>query len=74
MDINTSFRFPVDKHVVVKVDEQYPSNANDTKTVGEEISMIYTVTSEGLVWVWAWPWAWPWPSLLTHGSVPLRWR
>lgn len=37
----------MDEHVVVKMGEQYPSNANDTKTVGEEISMIYTVMSEG---------------------------
>lgn len=34
----------MDKHVVVRVGEEYPSTINNT-TIGEEITMTYTVAS-----------------------------
>lgn len=39
----------MDEHVVVKMGEQYPRTINDMKMTGEEINMIYTVTSADLV-------------------------
>lgn len=35
----------MDEHVVVKIDEQYPSAINDTRVIGEELNISYTVTS-----------------------------
>lgn len=35
----------MDEHIVVKKDEQYPSAINDTRMIGEELSISYTVTS-----------------------------
>uniref|UniRef100_H3CQ26 Integrin subunit alpha 1 n=1 Tax=Tetraodon nigroviridis TaxID=99883 RepID=H3CQ26_TETNG len=38
--------WPVDKHVVVRVGEEYPSTINNT-TIGEEITMTYTLEMTG---------------------------
>lgn len=43
--LNTSSRRPVDEHVVVKEGEQYSSVFNDTRMIGEEVNISYTVTS-----------------------------
>lgn len=48
MDLKSSCRWPVDEHVVVKVDEQYPSVINDTGMIGEELDISYTVTCDDL--------------------------
>lgn len=44
MELNSSCRVPVDEHVVLKMGEQYPSTINDTRMIGEDINMVYTVT------------------------------
>lgn len=46
--LKTICRWPVDQHVVVKTGEEYPSTINDTRAIGEEINMIYTVASAEL--------------------------
>ncbi|XP_029371123.1 integrin alpha-1 isoform X1 [Echeneis naucrates] len=38
---------PVDEHIVVKEGEQYPPVLNDTKMIGEEVNISYTVEKEG---------------------------
>lgn len=38
---------PVDEHVVVKEGEQYASVFNDTKMIGEEVNISYTVEKSG---------------------------
>lgn len=38
---------PVDEHVVVKEGEQYASTFNDTRMIGEEVNISYTVTKSG---------------------------
>lgn len=52
MDLKSSCRWPVDEHVVVKVDEQYPSEINDTGMIGEELNISYTVTCDDLIPAW----------------------
>lgn len=38
---------PVDEHIVVKEGEQYSAVFNDTRMIGEEVNISYTVTSAG---------------------------
>ncbi|KAM9338561.1 integrin alpha-1 [Symphorus nematophorus] len=38
---------PVDEHIVVKEGEQYASVFNDTKIIGEEVNISYTVVKSG---------------------------
>ncbi|XP_070845853.1 integrin alpha-1 [Chaetodon trifascialis] len=38
---------PVDEHVVVKEGEQYASVFNDTRAIGEEVNISYTVAKSG---------------------------
>lgn len=38
---------PVDEHIVVKEGEQYASAFNDTKIIGEEVNISYTVEKSG---------------------------
>lgn len=47
MDVKSPRRRPVDEHVVVKMGEQYPSSINDTRMIGDELDISYTVTSHG---------------------------
>lgn len=42
---SVSFRRPVDEHIVVKEGEQYAAVFNDTRMIGEEVNITYTVTS-----------------------------
>lgn len=43
--LNESSRWPVDGHIVVKEGEKYPAVINDTRMIGEELNISYTVTS-----------------------------
>lgn len=38
-----SCRRPVDEHIVVKDGEGYASSFNDTRIIGEEVNISYTV-------------------------------
>ncbi len=38
-------RRPLEEHIEIKEGEQYPAEINDTKMIGEEVLISYTVTS-----------------------------
>lgn len=40
-----SSRTSVEEHIIVKEGEQYASQINDTRMIGEEVNVSYTVTS-----------------------------